>query len=229
MRVNALVTLDSILDTRLAFLFNTDKGVLEKLLTSGDWHRRKHDRFITGKNFHELFANRDETALRGAPMTKVLRLLQEFKLLNTMVSDENPVPKDPGLIINYYPYTLSEQEVQGIRYGISEQSTIPLDRVELVRHSKEECDVSFIEDNHIDFIVDYEAVLWLDALAAAGKFKKKAFPSVTVIAPMVDDRPFVAPIANATAEVDPFEALEFMASPFASLQFYPVEIFCIVK
>jgi hypothetical protein len=228
MKVNALTNLDSLLDTRLGFLYHEDREYLEKQLTNKTWTTRKHDRHFKDGSFHRRFANRTITCLRGAPMTKVVRVLQEFKVTNGLISDRNPQPKEAGVLVNYWPYKLTQGAVDGLQVAISKQTTIPFESVKLINKPPIELTVEFINENNIDLVVDYAAVQWLDTLAEAGNFKKKAIPHVTVIAPMIDDRPAVAPIESSNTEIDPFEALEMLVSPFANLQLFAVDTFCLI-
>jgi hypothetical protein len=126
MRVQKLlVTLDSLMDTRIACVHLLDHTHTGKLLRNG-YMKRVHNKLslfvpeINDDAVDELFSIRDVPVLKLARPTNVVNLLAERILEAKLLQDKSPENKEVKIVLNTYPYNLSKQEVYDFVKGFSD-------------------------------------------------------------------------------------------------------------
>lgn len=121
-RHRLLITLDALMDTRLAALAEISSEGTEAILLNGTYHGRRHnhfhlldDRFAPGQ-FERLYAERGKQQLvRKAYVTPMVQLIRD---LVARYQEGELVTPDHCVVevtINTCPYTLTEEEKAGLR------------------------------------------------------------------------------------------------------------------
>lgn len=119
-----LVDIDALFDTRLGVLSFLDKDSPKELMSRG-YRDRFHDDFnrllptIDMDRFHHIYKNRDKSVLALSSISNLmyflLRLVKDFE--KTILSGNIKCTK-ATLVINLFPYELSEQEIEVLLVGV---------------------------------------------------------------------------------------------------------------
>jgi hypothetical protein len=111
-RQSLYVTLDSLLDTRLATLAGISETLAESLLTSGKWHSRRTnalhwiDERIDTALFQKRYQQRDNDLLQSAVMTQMVILIADMAIRASGHISLSGEPFTINITINAYPYRL---------------------------------------------------------------------------------------------------------------------------
>lgn len=109
------VELDALLDTRLATISKIDQDAAVALLKSPEYYSRLIDDFepwtgITKETFRAEYAKRNVDTLARSRITNVPFLLKELIEKMEEMSSETPFVEDLSVVINTFPYDLTEEE-----------------------------------------------------------------------------------------------------------------------
>jgi hypothetical protein len=224
-----LVDMDALFDTRIGTLINIDKELTERVLASGNYYKREEDRFehITPEEFYSYYHRRNKLILASSPLTYMLQFIHEF-ILGTMKNAQNsPFKMIPKVVINTYPYRLTEAEdnqiIENLRYQTNDGAEI-----ELVHLSPAELKPSYIKSN-ITVMVMYEYKEWLDIHAESKELEKHPCTPISLLVPGI----YFNYIPDAQERkklakhgMSAFDALEMLSKPFINLKVLKVRIFC---
>lgn len=115
------VTLDSLLDTRLALIAQAAPDAVGDILSSGAWHQRLYadprrvDKRLVDLDWETLWGERTADILPMAGMTYVpstiRRLAEEYDIVGPRMGMEGSL----HLTINVYPYVLTDEEKEHFR------------------------------------------------------------------------------------------------------------------
>lgn len=109
------VTLDSLMDTRLAVLGQLSSTLAERLLTSGDYLKREHNCFsvydptFDDAAFERTYKARDVETLKQAMTTEIVPMLMDMVMRYRVGKD---IPGDEmqiKLTLNIWPYRLNDE------------------------------------------------------------------------------------------------------------------------
>jgi hypothetical protein len=221
-KVSFYVDLDALLDTRAGTLFRHDPKVLELNLQK-DYYLRTTDEFegIDFDLYRELYSKRDIETLKHSLVTRVMPMLMDFAKDTLRAIINSPYQRQPKVVINIFPYELSESTERYVIAAVRALSHGLFD-VEVIRTSYENLTPSYVKSNFL-FMAMYSYWEWLDAQAQNGEFEKTQCPHVTLIGPQL--------IKSKEAErllkgIDAFDAIEKYSSPFIRLSLFPVAQFC---
>lgn len=123
------VELDCLLDTRLATLAKIDPQHAIKAVGDRRYYDRMIDDFtdICGVGvgeFKKAYAERDVMTLQASLMTQVPLILNDLVKKLELESVETPFSKGVEVEVNYWPYSLSEEEIDGLQLSIMYYSGI---------------------------------------------------------------------------------------------------------
>jgi hypothetical protein len=232
-----LISLDVLLDTRAGTLAKMlgPEAVVEVL--KGNYHNRKDDKFpaVDVNAFNAMYASRDEETLSLSYSTNVDDFLRE--LVHTLIKQSLVRPFHQGVrvVVNTYPYQLSDDVLQQILGAIVAklladiEVEVPL-RVEAEHLPDEALNPEHCKQTYAAMLMyDYDHWLSMHQLALI----QRPMPEVTLFAPAIY---FVQTpteedieIARTELQTHPFEVIQKSVQGGIDLQFLPIELFSIVK
>jgi hypothetical protein len=227
-----LIELDCIFDTRLSTLALFGEQALLDNFQKPYW-KRVCDSFIgVGiKKFLEEYSKRDKLILLDSIHTPMLDFIVDFVKQTILFNAGSPIVKNPVIMINVYPYDLTETEKVKIVEGIVIKTGDQCD-VELVNMSPEQITPEFLDKN-IAVVSMYEYIPWLELQSTLENgFKKHTCPSVSLLAPEILFKELTDEDKNTIIKdkLDIKKSLEDNAAPMICLQLLPVEYFsCAIR
>lgn len=223
-----LIEMDALFDTRLAVLYQLNPEVAEQALQT-DYKERLQDEFkgLVPGQFQEAYSKRSKAVLEHALVTSFTRFVQEFVLQIVNQLSTTPFHHRPKLIINSYPYHLSDEEAAEIINAVVSITREDAD-VEMVHLSYEEITPNYVKAE-LAVMVLYDYPRWLEIHSENGLLKKTSCPEVCLIGPAIFFKEPNKIILRKCASVrmTPFQAMEKIAEPLIGLQLYPIEHFSI--
>lgn len=223
-----MVELDCILDTRFTTLYKMGK---EKVLSAFDenYYKRTTDVFpgVSREDFQAAYSRRDKSYLDSPQKTPIMEMLSEFVLETNANVTSTPFHLVPKIILNIFPYNLSEDEISNLTAALSVITRGDAD-IEVVNMSPEEITPKFVKKN-LSILIMYEFHKWLELHSLNENFKYVTCPDVSLIGPMLThtDKLDVELIKKCDElGIHPFQAVELIFSPLISLKLLPIEHFC---
>ena len=127
-----LVSLDCLLDTRLATVSKINLDIANKLLDGDDYHTRDQDVFvgIDKEYFKEVYKNRDIETLKKSSLTNIVPLLRHLVSKLKEQSIVRPFHDGGNIVVNMYPYklTIDEQDEICAAIAVWMQGLAPVSR-----------------------------------------------------------------------------------------------------
>lgn len=228
-KLGIFVPLDCLLDTRLATLYTTHKELVP-LALKDNYFTRDEDIFpyVSKEDFVKLYAKRNVLTLQEALPTRCVKFLREMVDKLMRIAIEEPQESIPRIIINVYPYELTNAEVDAIVKTIAIKTGKMVD-VTAVYMSDSEITPQYCRAN-LSCMFQYDASVWFDTHAQSGAFKACQIPDITLYMPMIHHgpRPTNEQIVELRSlNLDPFRAWEVAASPIITACFVHTELFCV--
>lgn len=178
------VELDCLFDTRIATIASMNEDLLDPILQY-EYHKRADDNFPIPnlQEYQERYAKRDKRILAKAMITPIAFLLGEYaeKTLKQILT--TPFHYKPKIVINVYPYKLTEEEINIIISSVA-NITKKLADIEVVDMTYEQLTPSWVRSN-VTTMVMYDYGKWLDVHVDTGEFEKRACPEITLLAPRI--------------------------------------------
>lgn len=223
-----LVDLDSLLDTRLALIYQKGTGFTDRALGS-NYYQRTIDSFpgLPFDKFREAYKAREKTLLQNAVLTKINFLVREFVMSTLQQVTTSPFHMQPVVLVNTYPYVLTEVEETSIIRAVVSMTGGRAD-VGVVNLSPQEVTPKYLK-REISLAIMYEGAQWVETHSALGTFKNVTCPDVGLLCPGLL---FKEPDERGLEECKrigktPFQAFEELAAPLIGIKFIGVEHFCI--
>lgn len=222
------VTLDCLLDTRIATLFTFGEKAVQQALDQ-DYYTRESDHFPgTDKAaFDARYAARDASILTNAMATPILTMLQEFVVETLQHVVNSPFHHQPKIVVNIHPYVLDEATIQVIIRMLIAKTNQRAD-IEVISKSVEELTPAYVKQQY-SIMVMYDYYVWLERHSETGDLRRVTCPEVTLIGPAINFKGPLSPNDLAKAKslnLTPYKAMELAAGPFIGLQLIAIENFC---
>lgn len=221
---NVMIGLDELFDTRLATLFRMDREKTEALIRSGQYLSRVYDEFegFDTEAFKAAYASRDVKTLKGAMITEAYDFLNFFVDKTIKAAGETPFVKQPKILLNTYPYTLSESAINNIVLGLALLTHRECD-IEVVSMSNDDLTPKWVKENLV-LLVKYDYAAWLERQAVLKGFDTVMPSEVLMNAP--------AMVASEEAwekvkACDIFLAIQANVEMFIHLVLHPVSKFSV--
>lgn len=217
-----MVDLDSLFDTRMATITRMGEASLKAALDGG-YYRRTTDTFkgVDLVHYKELYAKRDAVTLAHAIVTPVAMLMKDFAAHTLKNIINSPYHYRPKIMLNMYPYVLTEEAQRVIIAGVR-SATMRMADVEMVSYAPMVLTPAFVKRN-LSVLILYHYDEWLDVHAKSEAWRTVQCPDVTFFGPMVSFKQ--APTLHGATQDDPFYAWEELSKPFIGLKLLPSEIF----
>lgn len=163
---NLLIELDAILDTRKGTVAKLYPEVAEDLLYNVGYRKRLSDQLhlidprIDEKEYVFAYLKRDIETLDHSKASMITSYVNQLiRKIQMIIDGNNPYIKEVNVVVNYYPYKLSEEEQHLICSGVS--SVMNLDRpVDMVYLEPKEITLDFLRESNIFTYVLYDFDLW---------------------------------------------------------------------
>lgn len=225
-----LVSIDAILDTRIGTIARYNPELAAKVLESGNYHNRVYDEFgdLSIDDFKALYARRDKEVLKHSTLTRIIKFVAEICAAMTVEASQNPTSEYPSVVINAYPYDLSDEELKMIGLAVKSYlaEEVPV-RVE--NNPWDFYDPRYCRE-HVAAIIVYNNEEWMEANSKS--FSKSVCPQVSLYTASLffDQKHAPEDIAKITeVAMNPFDAIEFYAKPIIAMQLMNVSEFSIFK
>lgn len=218
-----MIDLDSLFDTRLGTLVTYMYDDLVNVFSRDLYRNRLDDSFnkqIDKDLFYSYYDKRDKRVLANSTLSLFPDLIQDFIVNIHVHENSSPYNYEPHLVVNCYPYVLTDEELTNISEGIDLYFKGNIS-VELVNMNLESITTKFIKDN-VTVLVMYEYHKWLDIQTKLEGFKSTSCAETTLLAP----RMFFNKIPDTQAQSDEiFKSLESISKPFINLELLPSMFF----
>lgn len=221
-----LAELDALLDTRASIIFDKlgEESTIE-LFKNGYFNRTVDDfKGLGFTEFRKLYANRDKSVLVNALSTKIMNLVVQFAWAVVRNITATPFHMEPKILINIYPYKLTDTEIANIHAMIRARIK-DICEVEIIDFSYKDLGPKFISTNNISYFALYDYVDWINTHIETEDFLEYKNPeSALVIPQIIFSKPdkSVNPYVNNT-----FEILQDVLGPSISLNYMPVSDFSV--
>lgn len=163
-----LISLDELLDTRLAMVGIFNPEIVEKWITttSDDYFRRPSDDILwksigkTKEEWKRLWNMRNTGLLKQSIMTHIPNIITNVVLMYRDSQEHALGDLDVTLDVNVYPYELSENEKTVLLELLNEKMPI-MKEIKLTWLSDNALTASYIKSNY-DYVVMYNFNDWLN-------------------------------------------------------------------
>lgn len=228
------VELDCLLDTRIATLAKINPEHAVKAVGDKRYYDRMIDDFtdICGvgvAEFKEAYAKRDVSTLQISLLTQVPLMLSDLVKKLEAESVETPFTRDVEVEVNYWPYELTAEEIDGLQLSVMFFSgiqtkvhfvSIPMDKLKL-RYMKARYTGAFI----------YHLTEFLEARGA--ELTEVMMPDFPVIAPALWKEKVPDPTEiyseGIPTDIIPFRFVEMSLTSFFQLSLVPAKYFSILE
>lgn len=222
------VEFDAIFDTRAALLSTYGEEALVVNLTD-EYFSRLLDKFngIDYNEFKEKYKERNKKLLLGSATTPIVFMISDFVSSTIKNSINGPELMEPSIVINTYPYKLTDEELILIRDTFI-NITKGYAQISFVFMTAEDITPKYLRDN-ISIAIMYDYTIWLEHHSSTNMLKLIPIPTITLIAPAIFFKePDKILIAKHSKEgLDPFKAMQELAAPFIDLKLLPIYLFSI--
>lgn len=182
--VKLLLELDALLDTRLSILGSLDPKRTALTMQDTSYTSRVIDRFPGFDNdaYLSAYQSRTKTLLGGAMRTDVIKIVHDFitRVMNRNIV--SPEPIDTEIVLNIYPYDLTEKERALITLGLIK--SMPLcPRVTTVSMPTEKLTPQYLRG--FACVVMYNFNEWLTHFLAEDYLSACPIPDTTFFVPAI--------------------------------------------
>ena len=229
-----LIDLDAILDTRTGALFDIDPEEAVNILNKG-WRTRASDTVeeysdvITSEQFREAYNARSKYTLAGSrPSNMMKTLIPQIKKLMTSQSQANANLEDYCVVVNVYPYPLTDEECKAVQISVADTIGV-MTPVRIVKYGPHEVTLGALEMLEFTDYITYDIRGWIER--EFGDITKvedfTAAPNISIWGPalaishtahqdVINDEP------DLSEHDDPWEFLSVTFAPFVNLNWINV-------
>lgn len=226
---NIYVNLDALLDTRLGTINKHSKELATAIIASGTYHQREIDDFVgfDRETFKAHYALRDIETLKNSVVTNVIYFLKNLVSELTEQAIQRPYHDGCRVIVNYFPYTLTNEEQAEFESVISTWLR-NLVQVELINVPLKDLTPLHCKNNYSAMITyDYEE--WLEMHTEA--FKSVRLPDINMFAPAIyfNKKPTETELEELVrTSMHPMRAIEVLAAPIIGLRLLDASVFSVL-
>lgn len=237
MKRKFVVMLDALLDTRLGTMFGIDKEAATKLLVPM-YHGRLRDNFtdfqdkVSHETYAEAYKNRNKDTLKGSLMTMMNIFLGELVRQTEKLQRENQATVDDiEVLINCYPYQLTENEHRAIAVAVASRTGI-YTPVNTIHVPVEQMTIGWLLQEDVSHLIIYDFAEWAIAVLGQLDTHPENAPGVKLYtAALLDptqDEPDEEMLKDKHGNMmDPFQEQARFFSEVIGLEFLPAEMFSI--
>lgn len=173
------VELDSMYDTRLSLVLFLDETYVNHL---DEYDNRVKDNFnsISYDIFNQLYKLRDKSLLASSFLNRIPELIK-LTSMDSKLEDTDKII----IILNVYPYSLEEKELNEILEELDDR--LVYDSLEVVNINNDDLTPLFLHNNDVMSVFKYDALNWIE---------KKVANRELIITPLFDTRFVIPSILN---------------------------------
>lgn len=225
-----LVTLDSLLDTRLGTIAKINDEVFNKIVLDEKYHTRDTDVFedIDIVVYKETYSNRNVETLSKSLLTNIILVLRDIISGLEKQAIMAPHNADTSVVINVYPYVLIDEELSEISKAISMHLS-DLVKINFINMSPKELTPLYCKSNFAVMIM-YDYGEWLETNAEL--FLVTQIPEITLFIPAIYfiNKPTEEELNRLVrASAHPMKALKTLAMGIITLEIIDVTYFSIIN
>lgn len=233
--IGFLVDLDAILDTRLGLMDVLSPETAVKLVANPLYFRRKTDHLETvcgfpNATFEEAWKTRTKEVLAHSINTPALDMLHYSVMEAEHRAATHPAFSGVRVDINIYPYVLDEEECNCLALSIAQRAgwKAPIRLLNQPPYYfqpkliKADYSVMMLYNVNEWLAVHKTALTGYDRMPQVTLYLPRLMPEETVPSDIGDWRKY-----GAKQPIDIFEAVTYACAEFVSLEFIPINHFCI--
>lgn len=233
MNQDILISLDALLDTRLATLFRLSPAQAEAILFNG-YRTRESDQWsvlsseIDQAAYQEAYQRRDIDTLKAARPTSIAPVINQITNTLGKAAIQAPIIERIRVDVNVYPYQMDDALKEMIAGAVNEWVSVDT-IVTVVDMPPTEITPMFL-DRHYAAMILYDFDEWLGLHHE--QLMHSPIPTVTVIAPALylDKKPTEMDLrVDGTDMVSAFAALEMALLEYLSLTIMDAKYFSLIE
>jgi len=232
--ITVMADLDAVLDTRLGLLDLIDPNAALKAFESEDYYIRLVDDYseicgIGQDQFLNAWHQRSVEVLKRSMITPVIFVLKSMLTQLELKALNSPVAPNPILKVNYWPYELNKNEIEGIRKAIANYSGVTT-RIDMVRYTPKETSLGKLKKGSYGGYFTYGFKDWLEG--SLEDLRTVMDPRFQLFIPSVFPKDGVETVFNNVDlpnSTDPLKIIEGAFAEFFALDIMPTFMFCIFR
>lgn len=211
--------LDVLIDTRATLLRWLDPELFKQSLISGRYQKRFKDQFYyLGSNlFKELYRRRDKEVLQSPKYTYIVEFLNQLSFTYREDSVLQGGSGDVEIIINVYPYVLSEEELETLEKKFMERFKSIR---KVITCNIENVTPKWLKEKDVITLSMYNGIKWVNKNLTRGLLRKDPISEMLLLTPKLIDG---GKVGVQTEEI--LAEFELMSNPYINLQFVEVNYF----
>lgn len=180
---NILTDLDSLFDTRLGIAFAISSQDTIRSIEDNSYYNRVYNSIgnIPPIVLEAFYNRRNKQILKYCKPTAIFNLLLDQFIDNRDDIRNNEVKEEIKIVVNTYPYLLSDSESVTLLGQLSRMFGTP--NIELVNLSKDELTPDWIHQNQIQTAFLYSGLEWLDYQIAKTDIDKNPINNLLLVIP----------------------------------------------
>lgn len=228
-----LIELDALLDTRLGLVSQLNPSAATQMVQDPNYYLRTSDNFsqwtgIPHEEYRKRWYNRDKSILPVSMVTHFILTLGKLLESAAQGAITDPVDDQLELVINLYPYVLSDEEARAITHAMLHYipSTV---HVTTVNIPYEDLYFGYLRKEYTTYIV-YDFERWQTAQAVC--LRQDVMPNVTIMTPTrwMDQEPELEPHEKESIQGgDYFSFIANVFTPLFRLEYFDMFHFCILQ
>ena len=144
--------------------------------------------------------------------------IKDFSTNTLKLLIATPFHYKPKILLNIYPYELSEEDIVILIESLISISNGLAD-IEVIDMPYEDITPKYVK-SHLSIMILYDYSSWLEIHSTNKNFEKITCPEVALIGPRLYFKDNIE-----ASELDPFSSMEILISPLIGLQLLPIEYF----
>lgn len=233
--VRFLVELEAILDTRLGLMDVLDPESAGRLIANPGYYTREVDRFepLCGMDddiYQEAWKQRDKTALMHSINTPVLDMVHYMVTEVEYLAVGDPTLSGAAVDVNIHPYKLSKEEVHELAVSIARRCGVHAS-IRILNQPMAYFTPQLCRHDYYAMVL-YNHIAWFDAHQRELFAYPIGIPAVTMYAPRLGKNLLPPELKDFSKhgmvkELDVFDAVAHSLQQFITLEYLPVNQFCI--
>lgn len=223
-----MVYLDALFDTRLTLLYEMNPDSV-KLALESNYLFRDEEVFpgIDKNEFITQYHNRTKKLLKNAMITPAIDMIYQFVHETNQNNISSPQLIRPKIIINTFPYVLTETESNIIKMAVENYIKRSAE-VEVLHISYESLTPTYMRQE-VSIVMMYDYYNWLEVHSESKLFERDRCPEISLIAPGLYFKSKPNRQMSEKAKelgLTPLGVIEAHAGPIIDLKLVLIDVYC---
>lgn len=222
---NVIADIDTLLDTRQGVLSKLlDQDSLLKLITSQAYLSRERDEFegVDMTVYNRMYKDRNKVTITSSIVSYMFNVIKSKVVSIMQKANFNDDVKEVNLLVNFYPYKLTEAETDMIVDVIFRKMEVST-HIKPIYKSPEELSPAYLNIANIEELFIYDTNRWINAHAASlpvTRIVKRSVHLPALLTNKVSEEDMQR--FNKTGFKDIHAYLEQCFSPMVTLDYMPI-------